>query len=548
MSHLTIQDFYKQHEIDTSFDEKFYESTFKDISAEGLKSFYQPFCKENGFSEKQRLYYHYYYFGIQQGKGKNAKDLDKKVSVIIACKNRYANLLKILPSWLDNDIIDEIVIVDYGSAQSLARSTRLSQIKNFDKVKIISVRGEEFFNLGKAYNLAFDFTKHPYILKIDCDYQNLDISGIEYYLYSTNPKEYFLRGDFNFSLYTSGFFMIHREHYDYFREDFNGYGYDEIDLYERIKKKFDLKEIIWMDIDKYIYHIPHEMEERSVNYRNKDTKSSEDKNKKLSELFTSDYVPRNSYSVNNNVVKYDKQRYEKYCINLDHRTDRWGNFKKFSDLKRFSAIDKSKKSISLPLKPSCLLYHIYFRLNPSAYYCYLSHYSMWKKIVDEGIEHCLIIEDDISADSYETILQSNLILDNFDIINLSPRIEIDNDRYLFNGAESYILSWRGAKKLLNITHNQEILQNVLPQSDKRIDGLDYISWPYGNAITAPLDKFIGHCCEKSVPESDRLKSYLYPITSLDNTSAISDICTKNVTQTWEMDDNQIISLCRDYKK
>lgn len=51
---ITIEEFYRTNKVKKSFDEEEYL-----LKNPEVKDFYQPYCKENGFSEKQRLYYHY---------------------------------------------------------------------------------------------------------------------------------------------------------------------------------------------------------------------------------------------------------------------------------------------------------------------------------------------------------------------------------------------------------------------------------------------------------------------------------------------------------
>lgn len=49
-----ICDFYNNHTVDPDFDELFYQQEYPET-----KDFYQPFCKENGISDRQRLFYHF---------------------------------------------------------------------------------------------------------------------------------------------------------------------------------------------------------------------------------------------------------------------------------------------------------------------------------------------------------------------------------------------------------------------------------------------------------------------------------------------------------
>jgi hypothetical protein len=51
---ITIEDFYRNNKVKESFDEKEYVLKNPEVA-----NFYQPYCKDNNYSEKQRLYYHY---------------------------------------------------------------------------------------------------------------------------------------------------------------------------------------------------------------------------------------------------------------------------------------------------------------------------------------------------------------------------------------------------------------------------------------------------------------------------------------------------------
>jgi hypothetical protein len=55
---IDIIDFYKQNSIDNDFDEFFYQKEYPET-----KSFYQPYCNDNNISEKERLFFHWYYYG-----------------------------------------------------------------------------------------------------------------------------------------------------------------------------------------------------------------------------------------------------------------------------------------------------------------------------------------------------------------------------------------------------------------------------------------------------------------------------------------------------
>lgn len=78
-----------------------------------------------------------------------------------------------------------------------------------------------------------------------------------------------------------------------------------------------------------------------------------------------------------------------FCVNLDKRTDKWELcLKEFEqagiDVVRFSAVDGS--TIALP--PNCAI-------TPGEVGCSLSHTTILKRMLHEGWERILILEDDI---------------------------------------------------------------------------------------------------------------------------------------------------------
>ncbi len=535
---LTLSEFYKHHKVDKIFDEEFYENQCPDVI-----NFYEPHATEIGITKKEKYYYHYIMHGKAMGFLKSDNPVDKSVSVIIAVKNRTENLFKILNSWHDVDLIDEIIVVDYSSDEPVI-------ITDYNKVKVIRVENEKYFNLGKAYNLAFDFSKSDIVIKVDADYQLLDSNWLELYLRNGLCHKYFIRSDYTFSRYTSGFFVVHKEDYKYFREDLNGYGYDEIDLYTRIKKSNpDITEVIWFDIDNSIYHIPHTHESRTTNYITQNTGSSEINNRFMCDRYSPIKPRRNPYLIkDDNTITYHKLKIDRmFCINLDDRVDRWELLSKHN-LERFSAIDTRKntlrhKEYGLEINPCNISSDVYFKKSNGAVGVYLSHYLLWQKIVNENIKNALILEDDVAEQTVEDILNSNLIIrDNDDIINLSKRIRWENSRLLFDGAESYIISYNGAKKLLQATANNYLLNNIKPQNYVPIRHKEFIDWNFKNSITCPVDKFMGYCCEKEADSSIRLKYYIYPIVNMnDGVSEKSDINTGN-TFVWDMNESELMNI------
>lgn len=84
---------------------------------------------------------------------------------LLACvRDRSAALLRVLPSWLGVHGLDEVIIVDWGSASAV-----VSQLPMDPRVRVISAPLEREWNLARAYNLAAQFARGAVLLKVDSD-------------------------------------------------------------------------------------------------------------------------------------------------------------------------------------------------------------------------------------------------------------------------------------------------------------------------------------------------------------------------------------------
>jgi hypothetical protein len=190
------------------------------------------------------------------------------VSVICACMNRLDPLLVSISSWLKFNEIKEIIICDWSSDNDLF------WLKNKDeRIKIVRVEGERYFHIGASFNLAADLATGKEILKLDVDYI-LNPYYNFFYEYAIN-QNCFLTGTWTYNhptlTYLNGMLYIYREHFlklNGYREDLDSYGYEDSDLYKRLKKQLDLKHLL-MENNYTVMHIPHEDSQRSSNYEKK---------------------------------------------------------------------------------------------------------------------------------------------------------------------------------------------------------------------------------------------------------------------------------------
>lgn len=215
------------------------------------------------------------------------------ISLVYACMNRENNLIESISSWIEEPYISEFIIVDWSSTIPLIENNYIKNLVYEKKIKLIRVDGEKVFSLSKAYNLAFSIASHKIILKCDTDYKNINSSWMKHLVFDNNQlNNYFITGDYLFSKSLTGFLLINKSDFVGYNENFEGWGYDDIDLYNRIQKNnIKLKQIIFFNIKDYIHHIPHSEQSRTENYaiKNKLESLGNNKNKSNSHFCLSKY-------------------------------------------------------------------------------------------------------------------------------------------------------------------------------------------------------------------------------------------------------------------
>lgn len=178
------------------------------------------------------------------------------ISVFTCCKNRAENLEKALQTWIKHKEIDEIVICDWGSDESL--KPMVDKYQN-GKIKLAIATNQPKWILSHAYNLSARMTSYNKIFKIDSDIKINDgffdkhklKSGIYYagnWEKAKDPNQVHLNG-MNY-INRSDYFKVNG-----YNEFIKMYGWDDDDFYTRLcdsgLKRVDL------DLDT-LYHIPHD--------------------------------------------------------------------------------------------------------------------------------------------------------------------------------------------------------------------------------------------------------------------------------------------------
>lgn len=217
------------------------------------------------------------------------------ISCVTTVMNREKHLEKMLPSWSKIDKIKDFVIVDWSSSKPIIENKIVKdQMKKFNKLKIIRVENEKYFNRCLAWNLGYTYTNLNFqiLLKLDIDYVNINENWIDSLCLQEDGSldNYFITGSYKFYENSLGFLVVNKRD---FKDGYNEnllpiWGYEDQDLIKRLEKsqpkytKFSanewpgVKHIIFFNIKNHIYHINHPDESRAINEENyKDLFNSE---------------------------------------------------------------------------------------------------------------------------------------------------------------------------------------------------------------------------------------------------------------------------------
>ncbi len=492
-----------------------------------------------------------------------------EASLIVACMDRHEHLIQTLPTWFDIPQIKEYIIVDFNSKIPLSELSLIKEWAKHQKIIIVRVEEENHFNLGKAYNLAADFASCDKLLKIDCDHLCVDsswITRLDNAVYDSSEC-YFIRGDWRFGHSMSGLLFCDKKDFVYYREDLNGWGFDDLDLSRRIiETKPRMKEVIWPDASLFIKHLPHNDDERTKNYELANKSKSNISNRLICHQPLAS-VQRTPYKVFYKTSEFNvkfipnKSIEHGVCVTLKDNRERWKKIN--SDIpfiQEFSAIDTRKTpelclDYNLVVRPSTITYSMYFKGANGAVGCYLSHYLIWEQIVQQKLSHVLVVEDDVDTHSLNKFLNRMPVnIEAYEFIQLNKRFSYvkPEHRVIFHGTESYIVSLEGAKKLIRATQQPKFLEHVYhydPPNVKLIAKQQKIKQPCKvyepNSIIAPADKFISMCCDpKSDPEV-QLKFLNYPCVDINADCAASDI-DGGMGHIWKMSPSQVEAQINKY--
>lgn len=237
------------------------------VEKEKLLQFFEKFIKiydlEHTLNKEKVLQNNYEYHSSQVlcekeiSIDKHVKKVGRGVSLVTCCMNRNENLIKALPSWIECDNINEIIIVDWSSKEPVFDYLKMNGIQD-KRIKIIRIDDQPRWILSYAFNIGFRMASYDRILKTDADI----IVKPDFFEKNKLSNTTFISGDWRIAPkgqeHINGFFYIYRENLmniKGFNEYITTYGWDDDDIYNRLESSGTKRTHV--DIET-IYHIPHD--------------------------------------------------------------------------------------------------------------------------------------------------------------------------------------------------------------------------------------------------------------------------------------------------
>ena len=240
-------------------------------------------------------------------------NVEEGISLFTAVKNRREMLEKSLQTWVLQEQIDEIIIVDWASDESLV--PLIEQYQD-GRIFLAVVQNQPKWILSHAYNLAARLTTKSMLLKMDADVKILPGFFDQHQLtqgrfYTGNWK--IARNDNEKHLH--GISFMFRE--DFFRvngynEFIKTYGWDDIDLYDRLESASLLRNDLNNDTLLHIEHARRTSFQNQMDFLN----TTDDKEKALlnslvNRFLTASFRP---WTTKESMLSFDIRTENKFVI------------------------------------------------------------------------------------------------------------------------------------------------------------------------------------------------------------------------------------------
>ena len=249
-------------------------------------------------------------------------------------------------------------------------------------------------------------------------------------------------------------------------------------------------------------------------------------------------------------------------INLKDKIHRWAKFYDIHpNIERFNAVDSRNdfrvcEKYGLKLDPVSVADKLYFSQTSGSVGAYCSHYLVWKHILNENWNNALILEDDAYTDDVKTLLDLDLEFDDeYDVHQLNKRWHHSENFHMnFDGLESYIVTNRGAKILIEATHERTHFNGKVtsgPYGKFKKSKLENVglfksdenqNWGVPNIISCAVDKFVGFCANPQLPSEKRIKIKFEPRISVYEQRLKSDIEVDGVRSWHECSEYELLNF------
>lgn len=154
------------------------------------------------------------------------------ISIVTRVRNRQEHLLQSLPAWIAAPLVQDIVIVDYGSLKPIDPSI----LDASGKIRLCTVHNTPLWKSAKAINIGVQWAVCPQVLRLDCDINRVD--NLKKYLDAKTEKNFFsgksvesgFKGFFGQCLFSKDQWASVGGYHDFMV----GWGFDDSDFYERL--------------------------------------------------------------------------------------------------------------------------------------------------------------------------------------------------------------------------------------------------------------------------------------------------------------------------
>ncbi|XP_055353599.1 LOW QUALITY PROTEIN: procollagen galactosyltransferase 1-like [Paramacrobiotus metropolitanus] len=181
-----------------------------------------------------------------------------------------------------------------------------------------------------------------------------------------------------------------------------------------------------------------------------------------------------------------------YFINLDRRPDRkkrmQNSFQALNmEVERISAVDGEKlnhdllDTMGISMLPSYEDPHKKRPLTMGEYGCFLSHYAVWRNVVEKGYRQVLVLEDDIRFD-YNVRHRMTQVWEDIDRLNLEWDLIYLGRKRLMDDEEPYV---KGSQHLVHVSYSYWTLCYMLSSTGAQ-------KLLAGNPLTkmVPVDEYL----------------------------------------------------------